>query len=191
LICEECNGTRYKKEVLEVKIHDKSIYDILEMTVDEAFDFFTSINAPKISRQLKPLMDVGLGYVKLGQSGSTLSGGEAQRLKLASFLTQGSHSVSTLFIFDEPTTGLHFQDVKKLLAAFNALIDNGHTVLVIEHHMDVIKCADWVVDLGPEGGIGGGHLIFEGTPEDLVKCENSYTAKYLARKLVPSGQNIY
>ncbi|MGK0639142.1 excinuclease ABC subunit UvrA [Schleiferia thermophila] len=191
LLCEECNGTRYKKEVLEVKIHDKSIYDILEMTVDEAFDFFTSINAPKISRQLKPLMDVGLGYVKLGQSGSTLSGGEAQRLKLASFLTQGSHSVSTLFIFDEPTTGLHFQDVKKLLAAFNALIDNGHTVLVIEHHMDVIKCADWVVDLGPEGGIGGGHLIFEGTPEDLVKCENSYTAKYLARKLVPSGQNIY
>lgn len=191
LICEECNGTRYKKEVLEVKIEDKSIYDVLEMTVSDAYDFFNSINAPKISKQLKPLLDVGLGYVKLGQSGSTLSGGEAQRLKLASFLAQGAHSDSTLFIFDEPTTGLHFHDIKKLLTAFNALIANGHTIIVIEHHLDVIKCADWVIDLGPEGGSGGGYLLFEGTPEDLVKCENSYTAKYLGRKLVPSGQNIY
>ncbi|GCD77591.1 UvrABC system protein A [Thermaurantimonas aggregans] len=187
LVCEECNGQRYKKDVLEVKVQDKSIYDVLEMTIDDAFDFFRSIGADRIANQLKPLIDVGLGYVKLGQSGSTLSGGEAQRLKLATFLAHGGNSEPTLFIFDEPTTGLHFHDVKKLLDALNALIAKGHTIVVIEHHPDVIKCADWIVDLGPEGGTGGGELLFEGTPEELLQCERSYTAKYLAKKLIPAG----
>lgn len=187
LVCEECNGQRYKKDVLEVKIQDKSIYDVLEMTIDDAYDFFRSSGSDRIANQLKPLIDVGLGYVKLGQPGSTLSGGEAQRLKLATFLAHGGNSEPTLFIFDEPTTGLHFHDVKKLLDAFNALLFKGHTVVVIEHHPDVIKCADWIIDLGPEGGTGGGELLFEGTPEQLLQCERSYTAKYLAKKFVAAG----
>ena len=187
LICEDCKGKRYKKEILEVTFNGKSIYDVLEMTIDDAYDFFRKNGAEKIAFQLKPLLDVGLGYVKLGQPGSTLSGGEAQRLKLATFLSQGNSQLPTLFIFDEPTTGLHFHDVKKLLDAFNALISKGHTVVVIEHHPDVIKCADWIIDLGPEGGTEGGELLFEGPPEDLLHCERSYTARYLLKKLVVAG----
>ena len=187
LVCEECNGKRYKKDLLEVTVDGKSIFDILEMTIDDAYDFFRKNGADKIAGQMKPLLDVGLGYVKLGQPGSTLSGGEAQRLKLATFLSQGNSQLPTLFIFDEPTTGLHFHDVKKLLEAFNALIAKGHTVVVIEHHPDVIKCADWIIDLGPEGGTEGGELLFEGTPEDLVLCERSYTARYLSKKLAVAG----
>lgn len=187
LVCEECNGQRYKKDVLEVKVDHKSIYDVLEMTIDDAYDFFRKNRADRVANQMKPLLDVGLGYIKLGQPGSTLSGGEAQRLKLATFLSQGNSTQPTLFIFDEPTTGLHFHDVKKLLDAFNALISKGHTVVVIEHHPDVIKCADWIVDLGPEGGTEGGELLFEGTPEDLVHCERSFTSRYVAKKLAIAG----
>jgi excinuclease ABC subunit A len=186
LVCESCHGSRFKEDVLEAKHHGKSIFDVLEMTVDEAIEFFgqgASSTEKKIVQKLQPLADVGLGYVKLGQSSSTLSGGESQRVKLASFLTHEKSLEPTLFIFDEPTTGLHFHDIRKLLTAFNALIENGHSILVIEHNMEVIKCADWVIDLGPDGGKNGGNLVFEGTPEALVKCKESYTAKFLAEKL--------
>ncbi len=181
LTCESCNGKRFKNEILDVKYQSKNIYDILEMTVNEAIEFFSKHNHSterKIVSKLKPLADVGLGYVKLGQSSSTLSGGESQRVKLASFLAK-EKSEPTLFIFDEPTTGLHFNDINKLLDAFNALIANGHSVVVIEHNMDVIKSADWVIDLGPEGGDNGGALVFEGVPEDLIKESSSYTGQFL------------
>ncbi|SHM68536.1 excinuclease ABC subunit UvrA [Polaribacter sp. KT 15] len=183
LECETCNGKRFKKEVLEVKFDGKSIDDILNLTIDDAVAFFTENLVPKIANKLKPLQDVGLGYVKLGQSSSTLSGGEAQRIKLASFLVKGNTKDKALFIFDEPTTGLHFHDIKKLLASFNALIERGHSIVVIEHNIELIKCADYIIDLGLEGGKNGGQLIFEGTPEELVKNKKSYTSKYLAEKL--------
>ena len=186
LLCEECKGKRFKDEVLEVRYRDKNIHDVLEMTIEEAIDFFKQdddTQARKIVQKIQPLMDVGLDYVQLGQSSSTLSGGEAQRVKLAFFLSKGSSLGHTLFIFDEPTTGLHFHDVKKLLNSLNALIDQGNTVIVIEHHSDVIKCADHVIDLGPEGGERGGELLFTGTPEELITCKKSYTAQYLKDKL--------
>jgi excinuclease ABC subunit A len=181
LTCESCKGHRFKDEVLEVTYKSKSIYDILCMTVEEAISFFDG--KPNIINKLKPLFDVGLGYVTLGQSSATLSGGEAQRVKLASFLSMGKNPDPVLFIFDEPTTGLHFNDIKKLLASFNALIAQGHTILIIEHNVEVIKCADWVIDIGPDGGQNGGNLLYEGTPEGLVKCGESYTGKYLKDKI--------
>lgn len=189
LQCESCGGKRFKQETLEILYHEKSISDILEMTVDDAIAFFESESRPsliekKIIQRMLPLADVGLGYVQLGQSSNTLSGGEAQRIKLASFLTKGNSEENLLFIFDEPTTGLHFHDIKKLLYAFNELVKHGHSLLIIEHNSEVIKCADWVIDLGPEGGEEGGNLVFEGVPEDLVKCKSSYTGKYLKDKLV-------
>jgi excinuclease ABC subunit A len=183
LECDVCNGKRFKKEVLEVKFDEKSIDDILNLTIDDAVAFFSENLVTKIAQKLKPLQDVGLGYVKLGQSSSTLSGGEAQRIKLASFLVKGNTKDKALFIFDEPTTGLHFHDIKKLLASFNALIERGHSILVIEHNIELIKCADYIIDLGLEGGKNGGNLIFQGTPEELAKNKDSYTAKYLADKL--------
>ncbi len=189
LICETCNGKRFKQDVLEITWNNKNISDVLNMTVDDAIDFFSSSERPtnsekKIVQKLMPLADVGLGYVKLGQPSSTLSGGEAQRIKLASFLGVGQHSSSTtLFIFDEPTTGLHFHDISKLLQAFNALVKQGHSLIIIEHNAEIIKCADWVIDIGPEGGNTGGRIVFEGVPEDLVKCEASYTGQYLKTKL--------
>ena len=185
LPCEVCHGTRFKEEVLEIKYDGKHISDVLNMSVDQAIDFFNTSsdrNNPVVGRivnKLKPLRDVGLGYLKLGQPSSTLSGGEAQRVKLAYFLVKGSVEKPTLFIFDEPTTGLHFHDVSKLLDSLNALVNNGHTIIVIEHNLDVIRSADWVIDLGPEGGNQGGNLVFEGTPEELMKCEKSYTAHAL------------
>jgi excinuclease ABC subunit A len=185
LVCESCGGKRFKDDVLEVKYNGKSIYDVLEMTVEEAIEFFSNKKSgteKKIVEKLQPLADVGLGYVKLGQSSSTLSGGESQRVKLASFMVM-EKSAPTLFIFDEPTTGLHFHDIRKLLDAFNALVEKGHSIVIIEHNQEVIKCADWIIDLGPEGGDEGGHIVFEGVPEDLVKIENSYTGKFLAGKL--------
>ena len=172
-----------KKEVLEVTFGDKNIDDVLKMTIDDATEFFHEHKQEKIVRKLKPLQDVGLGYVQLGQSSSTLSGGEAQRIKLASFLVKGNTKEKALFIFDEPTTGLHFHDIKKLLKSFNALIKKGHSVIVIEHNMDLVKCADYVIDLGPEGGENGGHLVAFGTPEEVAKNKKSYTAKYLKEKL--------
>ena len=181
LVCEVCNGKRFKQEILEVNYNGKNIADILDLTVDEAIEFF--VEKKDVVNRLKPLQDVGLGYVHLGQSSSTLSGGEAQRVKLASFLTKGVAKEQVLFIFDEPTTGLHFHDINKLLKAFNALIEIGHTVLVVEHNIDVIKCADWIIDLGPKGGEEGGHLVFEGTPENLIKNKESITAIYLKEKL--------
>lgn len=183
LKCDECDGKRFKKEILDVKFQEKTIFDILELTVDDAIVFFRENGQEKIAEKLQPLEDVGLSYVTLGQSSSTLSGGEAQRIKLATFLGKGGKSDHQLFIFDEPTTGLHFHDIKKLLQSFYALIKNGHSIVVIEHHPDVIKCADWVIDLGPEGGEEGGNLVFEGTPEDLTKCKDSYTAPYIKEKL--------
>lgn len=187
LTCEACGGKRFKQEVLEVQYNNKSISDVLDLTVDEAIAFFgadmQNTFCRKIVAKLKPLQDVGLGYVHLGQSSSTLSGGEAQRIKLASFLGLGQSTSPTLFIFDEPTTGLHFHDIKKLLYAFNALIDQGHSLVIIEHNTEVIKCADWVIDLGPEGGDAGGNILYEGVPEGLVKCKESYTGKYLKGKL--------
>ncbi len=178
LTCESCGGKRFKEEVLEVKVNDKSIYDVLEMSVDEAIDFLPHPSGGS-QGALQPLSDVGLGYIKLGQSSGTLSGGEAQRVKLASFLGKGRANNKVLFIFDEPTTGLHFHDIKKLLASFNALIEQGHSILVIEHNTDVIKSADWVIDLGPEAGDGGGELVFAGKPLDLKKCSKSHTAFFL------------
>lgn len=188
LVCENCNGKRFRAEILDVEYKGKNIADILDLTVEEAIEFFSNPSKSsghdnKIAAKLKPLSDVGLGYVKLGQSSSTLSGGEAQRVKLASFLGKGSQHDHTYFIFDEPTTGLHFQDIRKLLKAFDMLIDQGNSILVIEHNPDVIKCADWVIDIGPEGGSRGGTIVFEGTPDDLVNCEASYTASFLKEKL--------
>lgn len=181
LPCEACGGKRFKQHVLDVTYKEKSVSDILELSVDEAISFFA--DQPKILNKLGPLQEVGLGYVKLGQSSSTLSGGEAQRIKLASFLIKGNNQKKTLFIFDEPTTGLHFHDIEKLLKAFNALIEQGNSVLVIEHNLDMIKSADWVIDIGPEGGNNGGKVVFAGTPENLVKADDSYTGKYLLRHL--------
>ena len=183
LECDVCKGKRFKKEVLEVHFYDKNIYDILHMTVDDAIDFFKSNGETKITTKLQPLQDVGLGYVQLGQSSSTLSGGEAQRIKLASFLIKGTSKEKTLFIFDEPTTGLHFHDINKLLKSFYALLDKGHTVIVVEHNIDLIKCADHIIDLGKDGGEKGGELIIQGTPEEVAKDKNSYTAIYLSEKL--------
>lgn len=187
LVCESCNGKRFKQEILDIEFKGANISDVLDMTVDEAIDFFTkpgksSGNESKIATKLKPLADVGLGYVRLGQSSSTLSGGEAQRIKLASFLQKGNNHTHTLFIFDEPTTGLHFHDIKKLLKAFDMLLEQGNSILVIEHNSEVIKCTDHVIDLGPEGGEEGGNIVFEGTPEDLAKCKESYTGEYLREK---------
>lgn len=181
LQCESCHGHRFKDEVLEVKFRNKNVFDILEMTVNEAIEFFSETNdtiSKRINKRLKPLADVGLGYIKLGQSSSTLSGGESQRVKLASYLAN-EKSQPTLFIFDEPTTGLHFHDIKKLLNAFAALVKNGHSLLIVEHNMEIIKSADWVIDLGPEGGHKGGHIVFEGTPEALITCKESYTGQFL------------
>jgi excinuclease ABC subunit A len=193
LTCDVCLGRRFKDEVLEVTYKDKNIFDILELSVDQAIAFFTADATEETKRQkgkqgrehaaiamaLQPLADVGLGYVKLGQSSDTLSGGEAQRVKLASFLGKGRSAGHVLFIFDEPTTGLHFHDIQKLLNSFNALIAQGHSILVIEHNTDVIRHADWVIDLGPEAGDGGGYLVYEGPPEGLKKCIESYTGKFL------------
>ncbi|MDB0615284.1 excinuclease ABC subunit UvrA [Tenacibaculum dicentrarchi] len=184
LQCDTCHGKRFKKEVLEVTFGKKSIDDILNLTIDDAITFFTEREQHKIARKLKPLQDVGLGYVQLGQSSSTLSGGEAQRIKLASFLMKGNTKDKTLFIFDEPTTGLHFHDIKKLLTSFNALINKGHSIIVIEHNIELIKCADHIIDLGLQGGKNGGNLIFTGTPEDLIKNKDSFTAHYLADKII-------
>ena len=183
LPCETCNGKRFKKEILEVAFEGKNINDILTMTIDDAVAFFEKNKQNKITQKLKPLQDVGLGYVQLGQSSSTLSGGEAQRIKLASFLVKGATKDKALFVFDEPTTGLHFHDIKKLLASFDALLEKGHSLLVIEHNLDLIKCADWVIDLGPEGGENGGQLLAVGTPEEIVKNKKSITAQYLKEKL--------
>ena len=183
LPCETCNGKRFQKEVLEVYFDGKNIHDLLTMTIDDAIEFFKKNNQTKIIQKLQPLQDVGLGYVQLGQSSSTLSGGEAQRIKLASFLVKGTTKDKALFVFDEPTTGLHFHDIKKLLASFDALIDKGHSIIVIEHNLDLIKCADWIIDLGPEGGENGGQILAIGTPEEIVKNKNSVTAKYLKEKL--------
>lgn len=192
LTCESCKGKRFKDEVLEVTYKDRSIADILDLTVDEAMELFDedqNVNK-KIIKKLRPLQDVGLGYVHLGQSSSTLSGGEAQRVKLAAFLSKGRNAPHTLFIFDEPTTGLHFHDIQKLLDALNALIAQGHTVIMIEHNMDMIKCADHIIDLGPEGGKGGGQLLFEGSPEELVGVRGSYTAEFLKKALSSKGLEL-
>lgn len=186
LKCEACGGKRFKDDVLEIKYLGMSIYDVLEMTVDDAITFFAQEKAAinkRIVERLKVLQDVGLGYIKLGQSSSTLSGGESQRVKLASFLLKENTNGNMMFIFDEPTTGLHFHDIKKLLASFNTLISKGHTIVIVEHNMDVIKSADWVIDLGPEAGDKGGNLVYEGTPEGLTMCKNSYTGKFLAERL--------
>jgi excinuclease ABC subunit A len=183
LPCETCSGKRFKKEILEVNFNGKNIDAILKMTIDDAIVFFKEHNQIKITQKLQPLQDVGLGYVQLGQSSSTLSGGEAQRIKLASFLVKGSSKEKALFVFDEPTTGLHFHDIKKLLASFDALLEKGHSILVIEHNLDLIKCADWIIDLGPEGGENGGQLLAEGTPEEVAKNPDSLTGYYLKAKL--------
>lgn len=180
LTCETCGGKRFKQHVLDVLYNEKNVDDVLNMTIDEALEFFAK--EPKIIAKIKPLVDVGLGYVHLGQSSNTLSGGEAQRIKLASFLVKGNNAHKTLFIFDEPTTGLHFHDIKKLLKSFDALLEHGNTIIVIEHNMDVIKCADWVIDIGPEGGNYGGKVVFEGVPENLIKQKDSYTGKYLKER---------
>lgn len=181
LPCETCGGRRFKQQVLDITYQDKNVADILDLTIEEAVEFFK--NEPKILHKLNPLLDVGLGYVHLGQSSNTLSGGEAQRIKLASFLIKGNNAQKTMFIFDEPTTGLHFHDIKKLLKALNTLIEQGNTILVIEHNMDMIKCADWVIDIGPEGGDKGGNIVFEGKPEDLLKAKGSYTGQFLKSHL--------
>jgi len=183
ILCDACQGKRFKPEVIDVKFEDKNIDDILNMSIDEAMQFFEKHNEDKIVRKLQPLQDVGLNYVALGQSSSTLSGGEAQRIKLATFLGKSHHTQTTLFIFDEPTTGLHFHDIKKLLKSFEALIKKGHSIVIIEHQLDLIKCADYIIDLGPEGGENGGYLCAEGTPEEIAKSKESLTAKYLKSKL--------
>ena len=184
LTCEACHGQRFKREILDVRFHDKNISKVLEMTVSEAIEFFSQYDQRVIVDRLKPLQDVGLGYIKLGQNSSTLSGGENQRVKLAYFIGKEQQE-PTLFIFDEPTTGLHFHDIKRLLAAFDALISRGHSIIVIEHNMDVIKCADHIIDLGPEGGDKGGTIVCQGTPETIAACKQSLTGKYLAEKLKP------
>lgn len=186
LTCEACKGMRFKRDILDVRFNGKNIYDVLEMTIDEAIEFFGNSKDKtglRVADKLRPLSDVGLGYVRLGQSSSTLSGGESQRVKLAYYLSQEKSSAKMLFIFDEPTTGLHFHDINKLMKSLNALVEHGHSVILIEHNVEVIKCADWVIDLGPEGGDGGGYVVFEGTPEQLIKSEGSYTAKFLSQKL--------
>ena len=189
MVCEACGGRRFKPDILEVRYKGKNVDDILNLSVEEAIEFFGSQEdqaAKRIAERLKPLVDVGLSYIKLGQSSSTLSGGESQRIKLAYFLSlndtasKSSKQQKILFIFDEPTTGLHFYDVEKLLKSFDALLAKGHTIVVVEHNLDVIRTADWVIDLGPEAGDDGGHLVFAGTPEHLASCQGSYTAKYLA-----------
>lgn len=180
LTCETCGGKRFKQHILDVTYNEKNVSEVLSMTIEEALEFFAK--EPKIIGKIKPLMDVGLGYVQLGQSSNTLSGGEAQRIKLASFLVKGNNTHKTLFIFDEPTTGLHFADIKKLLKSFDALLEHGNTIIVIEHNMDVIKCADWVIDIGPEGGDRGGKVVFEGVPESLIKEKDSYTGKFLQER---------
>jgi len=186
LQCENCKGSRYKKETLEISYRDKNIHDLLEMSLTEALDFFKESNErieKKIVSKIQPLVDVGLGYLKVGQPSSTMSGGEAQRIKLASFLAKGKNTPPTLFIFDEPTTGLHFYDIEKLIIAFNALINLGHSLIVIEHNIEVIKCADHIIDLGPEGGKNGGNVLFEGTPEELIKQKNNETSRFLKKVL--------
>jgi len=183
LICEACSGKRFKREILEVRFHEKSIFDVLSMTVDEAIAFFDTQQEHKIITKLRPLQDVGLGYVQLGQSSSTLSGGEAQRIKLASFLVKGDTKEKTFFIFDEPTTGLHFHDIQKLLASFYALLEKGHTIVVVEHNLELIKCADHVIDLGPEGGQKGGQIVAQGTPEEIAQSVGSFTGQYLKEKI--------
>ena len=183
LKCEDCNGKRFKSEILEVKFANKNIHNILELSIEEAIIFFESNNEIKIAKKMKCLKDVGLGYIKLGQSSNKLSGGEAQRIKLALFLSKGNTKEKTLFVFDEPTTGLHFHDINKLLNSFYALIEKGHSIICIEHNLEVIKCADWIIDLGPEGGEKGGKIIFEGTPENIIKSKNSITGKYLKKKI--------
>jgi excinuclease ABC subunit A len=192
LTCDACNGKRFKDEVLDVKFREKSIVDILDMTIDQALEFFTrdekgTAAEKRIAAKLQPLQDVGLGYLRMGQSSSTLSGGEAQRIKLAFFLAKGTTEKPTLFIFDEPTTGLHFHDIHKLLVAFDSLLNNGHSIVVVEHNQEVIKSADWVIDLGKEGGDEGGYVVFEGTPEGLVKCGESYTGRFLSEKIDNRG----
>jgi excinuclease ABC subunit A len=182
LVCDECNGKRFKEEVLDVTYNGKNISEVLGLSIEEAIEFFAK--EKDIISKLQSLFDVGLGYVQLGQSSSTLSGGEAQRVKLASFLNKGKGKEHILFIFDEPTTGLHFHDINKLLIAFQMLVENGHSIIVIEHNLEVIKCADWVLDLGPEGGEEGGYLVYEGSPEGLTEVATSYTGKYLTEKLV-------
>ena len=182
LECESCHGKRFKADTLEVKYHDVNIYDVLEMTVNQAIEFFTGHGQKKIVKRLQPLQDVGLGYIKLGQSSSTLSGGENQRVNLAYYLSM-EKADPTLFIFDEPTTGLHFHDIRKLLEAFDALIRRGHSIVIIEHNMDVVKCADHVIDLGPEGGDKGGYIVATGTPEEVAACAASYTGQFLREKL--------
>ena len=182
LECESCHGKRFKSDLLEVRFADRNIYDVLNMTVNQAIEFFNEHKQTKIAKKLQPLQDVGLGYIKLGQSSNTLSGGENQRVKLAYYL--GMEKVEpTIFIFDEPTTGLHFHDIKRLLSAFNALIMRGHTLVIIEHNMDVIKCADHIIDLGPEGGQQGGNLVTSGTPYEVASCPNSHTGRFLKEKL--------
>jgi excinuclease ABC subunit A len=184
LTCESCGGHKFKQDILEIKFQDRNIFEVLDLTVEDAVEFFKG--QPKVAERLRPLRDVGLGYIRLGQSANTLSGGEAQRVKLASFLTKGAtlQQDKILFIFDEPSTGLHFHDIAKLLGALNALVEQGNSVLIIEHNMDIIKCADWLIDLGPEGGINGGHLLFEGTPEQMVKLKDTnHTARFLAEKV--------
>ena len=181
LTCEDCRGRRFKKDVLDVEYKGKNIFDVLNLSVEEALDFFAE--RKEILSKIKPLFDVGLGYVKLGQSSNTLSGGEAQRVKLASYLGKDQTSEKIFFIFDEPTTGLHFHDINKLLGALNALVEKGHTVVIVEHNMEVIKSADWLIDLGPDGGVGGGKLLYEGKPEGLVKVKRSHTGKFLKQKL--------
>jgi excinuclease ABC subunit A len=186
LTCEMCKGMRFRKDILDVRYHGVNIYEMLEMTIDDGIGFFTSHpgkNEKRITDKLQPLSDVGLGYIKMGQSSSTLSGGESQRVKLAYFLSQERGSGHVLFIFDEPTTGLHFHDINKLLKSLNALVDHGHSVILIEHNQEVIKSSDWVIDLGPEGGEDGGRIVFEGKPEDLAKCRESFTGSFLASKL--------
>lgn len=182
LECDSCHGQRFKRDILDVRFHEKNINDVLNMTISEAIEFFGRYGEKTIVSRLKPLEDVGLGYIKLGQNSSTLSGGENQRVKLAYFIGQ-ERQEPTLFIFDEPTTGLHFHDIKRLMAALNALIERGHSVIVIEHNMDVIKCADHIIDLGPDGGDKGGNLVIAGTPEEVAHCRESITGHFLKAKL--------
>lgn len=186
LTCEACKGMRFKRDILDVRFNGRNIYEVLEMTIEEAIEFFSRYKdktCARIASKLRPLADVGLGYVRLGQPSSTLSGGESQRVKLAFYLSQEKSTEKMLFIFDEPTTGLHFHDISKLMKSLNALVEHGHSVILIEHNVEVIKCSDWVIDLGPEGGEKGGYVVFEGTPEQLARCETSYTAKFLSQKL--------
>jgi excinuclease ABC subunit A len=187
VLCETCNGRRYNRETLEVRYKGKSISDVLNMTIEQATEFFEAI--PYITQKIKVLNEIGLGYLTLGQSSTTLSGGEAQRVKLASELNRRDTG-NTLYILDEPTTGLHFEDVRVLLEVLNQLVDKGNTVLVIEHNMDVIKCADHIIDIGPDGGFKGGKVTFSGTPEDLAKLKNNYTGQFLARELITTAKKI-